>query len=296
MATTTIATTKLLFLVTGGEKGIGREIVSQIFQSLPVGTTARVILASKDVDEGKEQMFQLRSQGKDVQTLQLNLKSSESIAMMARNIDALAESFGVAGLACLVNNAGIAFQETTFSAEMAQKTLEVNVFGTMELTTALLPSLKAFAKSPAANYFAPRIVFVSSQLGKLNLVPPSLQTQFASPAATHTQIDALLKQFIRHITEGNHRELGWPDNMYAVSNLGEIAHSRVFARELMNDGILVNSCDPGYTKTGITNWKGDQTPQQGAETPTWLATRPVDKNSVKAETGGLYLEKSLIEW
>jgi carbonyl reductase 1 len=295
MATTT-TTTKLLFCVTGGEKGIGKEIVAQIFQSLPAGTMARVILASKDLEEGKAETLQLRSEGKDVQTLQLNLKSSESIAMMARNVDALAESFGVTGLACLVNNAGVAFPETTFSAEMAQKTLDVNVFGTMELTTALLPSLKAYARTEAANFFAPRVVFVSSQLGKLSLVSQPLQLQFSSPVVTHAQIDALLKLFIRHITEGNHREYGWPDNMYAVSNLGEIAHSRVFARELMNDGILVNSCDPGFTKTDMTKWKGDQTPQQGAETPTWLATRLVGKNLVQANTGGFWFEKSLIEW
>jgi carbonyl reductase 1 len=288
---------KLLFLTTGGNKGIGREIVSHIFDAIsPKQATVRVLLASRNLQAGEEEMVKLRKEGKDVHVVQLDLASPESIINIAEIVDVHSKNFGVAGLAGLINNAGMAFKGNAFSAEMATETMQTNVWGTMATTFSLIPSLKRFGETDDGKIFAPRIVFVASQAGRLKQISPSLQERFSSPAASHEQIDELLRTFIQDVRDGKHKENGWSNSMYGMSKLGLIAHTRILARELVASNILVHSCCPGYCKTDMSSWNGNKTAAEGAETPVYLATRIIGKDEVAKNTGGFWYEKHLIEW
>jgi NAD(P)-dependent dehydrogenase (short-subunit alcohol dehydrogenase family) len=289
---------KLLFVCTGGNKGIGREIISQIFQNTPSNASSvRVLMLTKNEQHGEQEASQLRDKdGKDVHMIPLQLKSEESINNVVEKVQQQIQEFGCNGLACLINNAGMAYKGNDVSPEMAQETMEVNCFGTVKLTQALIPLLQQFGQSDDAKEFAPRIIFVGSQMGKLNILSSALQEKFSAQDVTHEQIDKLLQEFIDEIKSGKHEQRGWPNNMYAVSKLGEGAHARVFARELIKDNILVHTVDPGYTQTELTNFKGDKTPAEAADGIVWLATRSIGKDKVQDETGGFWYDRKLIEW
>ncbi|WP_181775597.1 SDR family oxidoreductase [Amycolatopsis pittospori] len=160
--TTTIA------LVTGANKGLGREAVRRF--------AARgwdVFLAARDPGRGGSAVAELAEEGLDVRFVPLDVTSGESVAMAADFVKREAGRLDV-----LVNNAGVGGPtsppaETT--AGSLRDVFEVNVFGPIRVTNAFLPLLRA-----AEN---PRIVMVTSGMGSFTvsndprwsgLVPPQL--------------------------------------------------------------------------------------------------------------------------
>ncbi|WP_030382089.1 MULTISPECIES: SDR family oxidoreductase [unclassified Streptomyces] len=138
-------------LVTGANKGIGREVAAQLAS---LGTN--VLLASRDPHRGAAVAAEL---GPRVHPVTLDVTDRAGVLSAARWIE---ERFG--RLDILVNNAGISGDlaaQSPGSAELSavREVFETNVFGVISVTTAMLPLL---ARSPAA-----RIVNVSSGLGSL---------------------------------------------------------------------------------------------------------------------------------
>jgi NAD(P)-dependent dehydrogenase (short-subunit alcohol dehydrogenase family) len=136
-------------LVTGANRGIGREVARQLAEDK--GHT--VILTARDEAKAREAAEAI---GGDVRPLQLDVSEPASIEAAAA---AVSEDPGA--LDVLVNNAGIgadfgvAGVEPDFEA--LQETLDTNFFGAYRLTVALLPLLRQSEH--------PRIVNVSSGMG-----------------------------------------------------------------------------------------------------------------------------------
>jgi NAD(P)-dependent dehydrogenase (short-subunit alcohol dehydrogenase family) len=61
--------------------------------------------------------------------------------------------------------------------------------------------------------------------------------------------------------------------------------------DVTDDNILVNSACPGWVRTDMGGDQAPLTPEQGADTPVWLATLPDG-----GPTGGFYRERTLIPW
>ena len=141
-------------VVTGGNRGIGHEVVRQLAEK-----GWRVILAARDEAKGRKACGDLKSQGFDVGFYRLDVTDSENIRRLA---DDLKTELG--RLDVLVNNAGILMDEDRRSSEVTmetvRKTMETNFFGPFQLSQALLPLL---LKSDDA-----RIINVSSGLGQLS--------------------------------------------------------------------------------------------------------------------------------
>jgi len=141
-------------LVTGANKGIGREIARQLAHR---GFT--VVVAARDPRRGEAAAAAIREEGGDARAALVDVTRGDTIAAAA---DWLARELG--RLDALVNNAAIARgPQPAGAADLAaiREVFETNVFGVIAVTQAMLPILEA---APAG-----RIVNLSSSLSSLTL-------------------------------------------------------------------------------------------------------------------------------
>lgn len=82
---------------------------------------------------------------------------------------------------------------------------------------------------------------------------------------------------------------GWPG--YRLSKTALNALTRIFADELGNTRIKINSVCPGWVRTDIGGPNAERSVEHGAETIVWLATLAEDGPS-----GGFYRDKRPIPW
>jgi NAD(P)-dependent dehydrogenase (short-subunit alcohol dehydrogenase family) len=139
-------------VVTGGNKGIGREIARQLGRE---GIT--VFIGARDEARGREAAEKLRGEGIDARPLRLDVTDDASVAAAAARVEQETGRLDV-----LVNNAGIAIDDappSRVSIDVLRRTYETNVFGLVRVTQAMLPLLR---RSDAG-----RIVNLSSGLGSL---------------------------------------------------------------------------------------------------------------------------------
>jgi len=65
------------------------------------------------------------------------------------------------------------------------------------------------------------------------------------------------------------------DTIYRQSKQADRMLTAAFAEKLKNDGITVNAAHPGDVNSTLSNnlgYGGHETPDQGADTPVWVAT------------------------
>jgi NAD(P)-dependent dehydrogenase (short-subunit alcohol dehydrogenase family) len=138
-------------LITGGNKGLGKEIGRQLGA---MGYT--VVLTARDLQSGKKAVAELVAQGYDAHTFQLDVTDSAHIAGL---VNSLEKTFGK--LDVLVNNAGIALEwdGKPTDADKIRHTLEVNLLAPYLITDALVPLL---SRSEDA-----RVINQSSMLGSI---------------------------------------------------------------------------------------------------------------------------------
>ncbi len=138
-------------LITGGNKGLGKEIARQL------GTLGyTVVLTARNEAAGRAAAEELTSAGCDAHTVRLEVTNPDHIQSVADYLD---KTFGK--LDVLVNNAGVALEwdGAPTNADKVRKTLEVNVVAPFAITEAMVPLL---AKSDDA-----RVVNHSSALGSI---------------------------------------------------------------------------------------------------------------------------------
>lgn len=143
-------------LVTGGNKGIGCEIVRRLAAE---GMT--VFLGARDEQRGRAAARELAGSGGEVRFVQLDVTDEAQIDAAVKRIDDEAGRLDV-----LVNNAGIAVERGVavpdVTGELMRRTFEVNVFGVVNTMRACLPLLR---RSTAA-----RVVNLTSPLGSMTLL------------------------------------------------------------------------------------------------------------------------------
>lgn len=214
-----------------------------------------VLAGVRDRGRGEIAVQKLRAEGIDAALVQIDVTDQASIDAAAASID---QTYGK--LDILVNNAAISLREagtppSELTIEALRQTFDTNLFGVFAVTKAMLPLLRRAE--------AGRIVNLSSQMGSLTINGST--TSFAA------QMPALLA--------------------YNSSKTAVNALTVLFAKELRNTPIKVNSVSPGYVATDLNGHSGFLTAEQGAKVPVSFATLPADGPS-----GGFFGAEGAIAW
>ncbi|XP_006172188.2 carbonyl reductase [NADPH] 1 [Tupaia chinensis] len=269
-------------LVTGGNKGIGLAIVRDLCRQF----SGDVVLTARDEARGRAAVQQLQAEGLNPRFHQLDIDDIQSIRTLR---DFLRKEYG--GLDVLVNNAGIAFKTadpTPFHIQ-AEVTMKTNFFGTRDVSTELLPLIKPHG----------RVVNVSSMVSVMALkkCSPELQQKFRSETITEEELVELMNKFVEDTKKGVHQKEGWPNTAYGVTKIGVTVLSRIHARKLSEqrsaDKILLNACCPGWVRTDMAGPKATKSPEEGAETPVYLALLPPNADGPH---GQFVSEKKVEPW
>ena len=271
--------------VTGGNRGIGWDIVKQ----LSGRPNYHVFLGSRSRDKGEAAVLEWKRQrnhqqrqdddacdGSNISVIQIDLDSAESIG---RAVDSLTEQLQGTKLDILIHNA--AFITYTFTLPDVRKSIQTNYRGTVAVNEAFSHLL-----SPSG-----RIIFVSTAVGKTYLVSPPVASQLLAPDLTLEQLDQCMNSIQKSVEDGSYVR---PTNSmgaeaYGLGKLGGTTiYPRIVARRYefdaarpaaaaaataaesgggtdSNDGgsssVFVASCCPAFG---------------GPDTPVWLATAPRD--------------------
>lgn len=177
-------------LVTGANKGIGREVARQLARR-----GFRVFLGARDPIRGQAAADEIgrEEKGAVVEFLQLDVFDAGSIT---RAVGELKEKTGGA-LDVLVNNAAIMEDTPGVSVldiepAVVERTLQTNVFGPLRLIQACAPLL-------AASERGGRIINLSSGLGQLN----DMESEYPAYSISKTALNALTRQSAAALKDKN---------------------------------------------------------------------------------------------
>ena len=238
--------------------GANKGIGYEVARQLASGG-ATVLIGARDRRRGEEAARTIRDEGLDAHPVVLDVTDPDTIRAAAAHID---ERFG--RLDTLVNNAGISgdfARQTPSTTDMGtiREVFETNFFGVMEVTNAMIPLLSRSS--------APRVVNVSSSIGSLTLATDPDDYRSRGPAMS-----------------------AYPPSKTALNML-----TVQYARELREQGVLVNLADPGLTDTDFAKNAGRSTGRsatrpaaQGAKVAVRLATLGPD-----GPTGGFFNDETL---
>jgi NAD(P)-dependent dehydrogenase (short-subunit alcohol dehydrogenase family) len=145
---------KQVALVTGGNRGIGYELVKQLALK-----GFRVILTSRDPNKGNEAVQKLKESGLDVFFELMDVEDPESIRQAAIKIN---EQYGK--LDVLINNAGIYLDENesllTMNPSVLEKTMATNFYGAYHVIHSFIPLMEKQGNG--------RIINISSEYGAMS--------------------------------------------------------------------------------------------------------------------------------
>lgn len=209
-----------VFIVTGGNNGVGFEVVKILYSK-----GARVYLAARSEAKAKEAIKNIKSTisspSGEIKFLHIDLADLTTIKKAADEFGAQEEKLDV-----LWNNAGVAAmpvdQRTPQGCEMHMGT---NCVGPFLFTKLLLPKLKAAAKTRPKD--AVRIIWTSSVATDAN--SPKGGVSIAELSVPSSD----------------------PVRNYAASKAGNWLLATEFARKVSGDGIVSIAQNPGNLKTTI---------------------------------------------
>ena len=201
--------------LTGASSGIGEQLAYQLARK-----GARLIISSRR----KEELERVKKncESDTVESLSLDLEDTFSLKSRSKEVETI---FGPVDI--LINNGGISQRDTILntSLEVDRKLMEVNFFGTITLSKALLPKMVERKKG--------HHVVVTSTVGIINT--PYRSTYGASKHALHGFYDVL-------------RAEHYDDNIKVTMILPGYVKTNISFNALVGDGGHQNKMDKGQEK------------------------------------------------
>jgi len=187
---------KKIAIVTGGNRGIGLEIVTQL-----MAEGAFVVLGSRDLAKGEKAVSEIKGRKNNVVAYQLDVNDTKSVR---RFVEMVEKNHGPPSI--LVNNAGVYPEETTAKVvdtptSAWRETFETNLFGAVRMCREVVPLMRKLRSG--------RIVNISSGLGQLHHMGEGSPAYRVSKAA----LNALTKTLSAEVADAgilvNSMSPGW---------------------------------------------------------------------------------------
>lgn len=243
-------------LVTGGNRGIGYEICRALARQ-----GMQVVMTARDEAELRRAQARLATEGLAVDCIELDVADPRMVEpTKGENIDGsfigdwVQRKYG--RLDVLVNNAGVVpdKEEHGVSSDSILKTAKA-----------------AFEQGFETHLYGP--------IALCRAFVPMMRAQ------NYGRIVNLSTSMARLSDMGT----GWP--AYRVSKVALNAFTKLLAEEVKGTNILVNAASPGWVNTRMGGKEAPLTPEQGADTPVWLATLPDGGPS-----GGFFADRKPTAW
>ncbi|KAM3964852.1 carbonyl reductase [NADPH] 1 [Aphomia sociella] len=245
-------------VVTGGNKGIGFEIVKGLCQKFK----GVVYLTARNEERGRQAVKKLEELGFRPLFYTLDVTCEQSIEKFASYI-----SSNHSGIDILVNNAGILdFDKSVSPYEDAKKLVDTNFMSLLSISKILYPILNNSA----------RIINISSDWGLLSNIRKQLWLDtLIKENLTVDEILQFVNDFLQAVKNGKSSMVSFAGHYgdYKVSKVAMSALTFVQQRQFNEQGrdISINCVHPGFVKTDMTKGMGDFTPERGARAPLYLA-------------------------
>ena len=212
-----------------------------------------VVMGARDPGRGQAACERLRRSGAEIFFHPLDVEDERTLAAAVTTV---MDRHGRIDI--LVNNAGVHLDEGADALgvpmDAVRRSLQINTLGPLALCRLCVPTMRRHGYG--------RIVNIASTMGSL--------AEMGNPRS-HSD--------------------GMKSPSYRLSKTALNAVTLIIAREVRGENVLVNSCCPGWVRTEMGGDQAPLTPEQGADTPVWLATLPDGGPS-----GGFYRERQPIPW
>jgi len=243
-------------LVTGANRGIGREIAYQLALK-----GLKVLIGSRDENKGRHTVEDMRREGLAVELQVVDVSDTESVRKMTESVK---QQYG--RLDILVNNAGVLLDHgvSVLDVEEAviKETFETNYFGALRMIQAAVPLMKEHKYG--------RIVNLSSGLGAFEVLQGLLGLKGSTSAyrTSKTLLNALTCLVAQDVVD------------FGIK-VNAACPGRV-------------QTDMGRSTTSKSDTEGVPAPVtvvEGADTAVWLATLDED-----GPNGGFFRERKPANW
>ena len=183
-------------IVTGGNRGIGKEVARQL-----AAADLSVVIGCRDEARCEAAVTELAAGGKEVAGYALDVNDTRSVR---RFVEMVERNHGAP--AVLVNNAGVypGSREATVedtSTSIWRETFETNLFGTVRMCREVLPHMKKLRYG--------RIVNVSSGLGQMSQMGEGSPAYRVSKAAVNALTCTLAAEVAQSGILVNSMSPGW---------------------------------------------------------------------------------------
>ncbi|MBA2304761.1 MAG: SDR family NAD(P)-dependent oxidoreductase [Acidobacteria bacterium] len=262
-------------VVTGANQGLGYALVNALCRAL--GPDGIVYLTARDPDRGQAAAAALGRAGRSPVFHPLDVTVQASVDTLAEMLRARH-----GGVDVVISNAAARVDPVVPQAAQVRRFVETNNHGTTRIMRALGPLLRDGA----------RYLVVASSFGTLGHLALPLQNRFDISTASLADIDEAMNDYVAAVEDGRAASLGWPDWINVPSKIGQVAATKVFARDIWARaecaGILIDAVCPGLVDTEASRpWFRDmaaaQTPAAAARDIVWLATLSDDVRVPYAE-------------